>query len=74
MKTIKDLNVSVTYKVGLGNISVSEKVFKQLNEIAEKGGNVDLIGMFHPEAVEWLRDTIRQRDCYDIDYDIIELS
>lgn len=35
MKTIKDLTVKVTYKVGLGNVEVPKKVFKQLNEIVD---------------------------------------
>ena len=33
---IGDLDVIVTYKVGLGGARVSDKVFEQLNEIAEK--------------------------------------
>ena len=74
MKTIKYLNVKVTYKVGLGNIEVSDKVFKQLNEIAEKGLEIDGMGMDYTEASEWLRDNIRERDCCDLNYEIEELS
>ena len=74
MKTIKELNVKVTYKVGLGDIKVPNKVFKQLNEIAEKGREIDGMGMDYPEASEWLRDNIRERDCCDLNYEIEELS
>ena len=69
MKTIKDLDVKVTYRVGLGDVKVPDKVFKQLTEIAEKG--IELDGA---EANEWLRDNIKERDCYDLEYEITELS
>jgi len=69
MKFIKDLSVKVTYTVGLGNLEVSEKVFKELNKI-EKNGSIDGTGMDYPEAVEWLRNNIRERDCHDIEYTV----
>ena len=74
MKTIKDLDVKVTYRVGLGDVKVSDKVFEQLNEIAENGGEIDGTGMDYIEASEWLRDNIKEADCCDIEYDITELS
>ena len=74
MKTIKDLDVKVTYRVGLGNVKVPDKVFKQLTEIADKGIELDGTGMDYPEANEWLRDNIKERDCCDLEYEITELS
>ena len=74
MKTIKDLSVTVTYSVGLGAVEVSEKVFEQLNEICDNGAKVDGTGMEYPEAIEWLRDNIKEGDCYDLDYEIQDLS
>jgi hypothetical protein len=74
MKTIKDLSVKVTYSVGLGGLKVSNKVFEQLNEIADSGNEVDGTGMDFPEAVEWLRDNIKERDCCELQYEIGELS
>jgi hypothetical protein len=74
MKTIKDLDVKVTYIVGLEDVKVPEKVFKQLTEIAEKGIELDGTGMNYPEANEWLRDNIKERDCCDLEYEITELS
>ncbi len=74
MKTIKDLDVKVTYRVGLGDVKVSDKVFEQLNEIAENGSEIDGMDMEYPEASEWLRDNIKEADCCDIEYDITELS
>ena len=48
MKTIKDLDVKVTYRVGLGDVEASDEVFEQLNKIAENGGEIDGMGMEYP--------------------------
>lgn len=74
MKSIEELSVKVTYRVGLGNLKVSQKVYDQLNEIADSGSEVDGTGMEYPEAVEWFRNNVKERDCCDIEYEITELS
>jgi hypothetical protein len=74
MKTIKNLDVKVTYRVGLGDVKVPDKVFKQLKEIADKGIELDGTGMDYLEANEWLIDNIKERDCCDLEYEISELS
>ena len=75
MKTIKDLDVKVTYRVGLGDVKVSEKVYEQLYEIYAKDKEVDIMAMSdYPEASEWLRNNIREADCCDLEYSISELS
>jgi len=74
MKTIKDISVTVAYRVGLGGIEVSDEVFEQLNEIADNGTEVDGTGMEYPEAIEWLRDNIKEGDCCDLQYEIQDLS
>lgn len=74
MKTIKDLYVKVTYRVGLGDVEVSDKVFEQLSEISERGIEIDGTGMDYPEANEWLKYNIKERDCCDLGYEISELS
>lgn len=75
MKKIKDLNVTVTYIVGIGDIEVNDEVFKQLNEIADKGVSIDgLSDMKYPEACDWLRDNIKEADCCDLEYQINDLD
>lgn len=74
MKTIKDLSVKVTYKVGLGNLKVPNKVYKQLNEIFDEGGEVNGMEMEYTEATEWLRNNIREADCCDLEYEIDDLE
>jgi hypothetical protein len=75
MKTIKDLDVKVTYKVGLGDVEVPNKVYEQLYEIYANDTEVDIMGMSqYPEASEWLRNNIKVEDCCDLEYSISELS
>lgn len=69
MKPIEDLNVKVTYRVGLGDVKFPPKVFKQLTEIAEKGVELNDMETDYPEALEWLRDNIK--GC-DLEYEITE--
>ena len=74
MRTIEDLSVTVKYRVGLGKLNVTDEVYKQLEEIAEKGIELDGTGTKYPEANDWLHENIREADCCDIEYEITELS
>lgn len=38
MKTIKDLTIKVTYRVGLGNVKVPDQVYNALSECYDRGG------------------------------------
>ena len=42
MKVIKDLAVTVTYTVELGGVEVPDKVFEQLNKMADYGFSVGI--------------------------------
>lgn len=67
MKTIKNLTVTVTYIVGLGNVEVSEEVYNDLTEHYEN--NVWEV----PEdsiAAEWLADNIKEKDAMNWSYEI----
>ena len=71
MKTIKDLTVKVTYTVGLGDVEVSNEVFKQLNKMADYGFSVeDCESSDYPEAFDWLSDNIRESDAMDWAYEV----
>lgn len=74
MKKIKNISVTVTYKVGLGGLNVPEDVFKQLNEIHDKGIEVDGSDMKYTEALEWINKNIKERDCMDWSCEIEELE
>jgi hypothetical protein len=75
MVTIKDLTVKVTYRVGLGEVEMPEKVHQQLLEASENGDEIEMGGISkYPDAYEWLSDNIRERDCMDWSAEIEEVS
>ncbi len=75
MVTIKDLTVKVTYRVGLGEVEMPEKVHQQLLEASENGDEIEMGGISkYPDAYEWLSDNIRERDCMDWEAEIEEVS
>ena len=75
MVTIKDLTVKVTYRVGLGEVEMPEKVHQQLLEASENGDEIEMGGISkYSDAYEWLSDNIRERDCMDWEAEIEEVS
>ncbi|WP_299576638.1 hypothetical protein [uncultured Sunxiuqinia sp.] len=74
MRKVEDLQVTVTYRVGLGDVSMPEKVYKQLFDAAKNGDEIDGSSMTYSDAAEWLSDNIRERDCMDWECEIDELS
>lgn len=71
MKTIKNLTVTVTYTVGLGNIKASDEVYDNLME------HYDDRVWEVPEdsiAAEWLADNFREKDAMSWNYEIDNLS
>ena len=73
MKKIKDLTVTVTYTVGLHDVEVSEKVYDDLNALADKGRvNCDLMNLDEQVCTgfEWLSDHIHESDACDWNYEI----
>lgn len=40
MKKIKDLTIKVTYRVGLSDVEVSDKVYDELAKAYDEGGDV----------------------------------
>ncbi len=73
MKTIKDLTVKVTYRVGLGNIEVRDEIYEALDYLADRGETgCDLVDVDEKvgTAFEWLADHIHERDAFDWDYEV----
>lgn len=75
MVTIKDLTVKVTYRVGLGEVEMPEKVHQQLLEASENGDEIEMNGISkYPDAYEWLSDNIHEHYCMDWEAQIEEVS
>ena len=71
MRTIKDLTVKVTYSVSLSDVEVSEKVAKQLEQMADYGFSIsDSEENKFPEAFEWCCDNISEDDALYWEFEV----
>lgn len=76
MKTIKNLEVKVTYTVSLSDVEVPDDVYDALSECYEVFGFVSQASMSDAESVasDWLNDNIFQDDSMDWEYEIEEFK
>jgi hypothetical protein len=74
MKTIKNLTVTVTYRVGLGDVEVSDEMLKKLEAMQDSGRWNCNDHSNHADAAEWLSDNINEADAFDWEYEIDELE
>lgn len=74
--TVKDLSVKVTYRVGLGNVEMPKKVYKQILKAAENSKELDptMMDKQYQEAANWLTENIKERDCMDWEVEIEDVS
>jgi hypothetical protein len=72
-KIIKKLDVTVTYRVCLGNVEVSGEILKKLDELYGAGKR-DHDNNEHADAIEWLNDNISERDACDWSFEINDLE
>ena len=77
MKTIKDITVKMTFRVGLGNVKVPDKVYDALAQCYDEGGDVPMPDECTisgredlAEAAEWLSDNIKPGDAMDWEFEI----
>jgi hypothetical protein len=59
--------------VCLRDIEVPEKVYEQLNEIADEYESIDQ-NTEYEDALDWLSDNIKEQDALDWEYEIEELE
>lgn len=79
MKYINDLTVKMTFRVGLGELNVSESVFNGLNKIADKGEISESEANMTKDtevidAFEWLGSNINSGDAFSWEYEIEDLE
>lgn len=74
MKNIKGLIVKVTYRVGLGDVEVSDEIYEALGGCYDKGGDVpeEHICATDEESIasEWLNGNIKEADAMGWEYEI----
>jgi len=77
MAKINNINVKVTYYVGLGNIKAPVEVINQLEDAAENFKTLNLDTRDDDSyglATEWLIDNIKERDCCDWECEIEDMD
>ncbi len=74
MMKINKLSVTVTYKVGLGNLDMPKKVYDQINEAIKNGDKIDATNIKYGEAGSWLSDKIKERDCFEWEAEIDQIN
>lgn len=74
MKNIKDLQVTVTYEVGIRDIEIPNAVLGQLKAMNESDTTVGFGEMTNSDALDWLMANIIEKDSCEIEYSIDELK
>lgn len=71
---IKNLTVTVTYLVGLGDIEIPENVFDQFIQSAVFSKPIQWDNPETELAHEWLSNNIKERECFDWSCEINEVT
>lgn len=78
MKTINDLRVKVTYEVGLGDIEVDDRTYEALLNSADNLQTLEWASVEKNEsdqtAFDWLTENIKEGDCCELEYEIIDFE
>jgi hypothetical protein len=72
--TVKNLTVTVTYTVGLGDVEMPQEVYEQLLEAHDNGNKIDPTMMIDNEAEDWVTSKISERDCMDWECEIDDIT
>jgi hypothetical protein len=73
---IKDLWVKVTYEVRLSDLEMPQEVFDEINEAIDRGRDIDTMSGIdndYENASDWLTDNIKEQDCMECKFEIIEI-
>lgn len=72
MKIVKHITVKVAYQVGLGDLEVTDEVYKILNKCYENGDTIDLSD--NGKLRDWLTSNIQERDCCEWEAEIEDFN
>jgi hypothetical protein len=71
---VKKLSVTVTYKVGLGDVEMPKKVYDQIIKAAEKGDEIEGAGRKYQDASEWLSSNIKEMMCLSMTANVLQIG
>lgn len=76
MKTINNLWVEVTYKVGLGDVQVSDEVYDALvnSEAITLEDDNPYLSKEENVALDWLVNNIKEDDCCEIKFEVLSVD
>ena len=70
MKKIKELNVEVTFSVGLCDLEVSDKVYDQLVDAEGFGLSISSYTSKYTDALDFLADKVSLDDALECEYEV----
>lgn len=71
---VKNISVTVTYSVGLGDVDMPKEVYEELKEACESGDEIANHPQKYAKASQWCIDNMKERDCFEWKYEVIELD
>lgn len=71
-KKVKSLSLTVTYRVGYGDVEMPKEIYEQLLKAAENGDEIEIYK--YPDVADWMSSNVREGDCMDWKAEIDELS
>jgi hypothetical protein len=71
-KTVKKIGLTITYKVGYGNVKMPKEVYEQLLRAAENGDEIEMHK--YPDVADWMSSNVSERDCFDWKAEIDSVS
>lgn len=74
MKNIKNLEVTITYSVGLEDLNMPENVYNELEKAYDNSTLLDncttIVLNKYPNAIDWLSENIQEKDCFNWECEI----
>lgn len=74
MKTIKNIDIKMTFSVGFSEIEVPDNVYQQLIDASETGIELNEDTKEYAEAYDFLNGRVNSNDAYDWEYEIEDLE
>ena len=80
MKTIKELTVTVTYRVSINDLEVPDNVYGGLCLIYDNGGHVSDGTILYAredevkDAYDYLAENIKEDDGFDFEYELLDMQ
>jgi len=62
-KTAKQLSLTITYKVGYGDVKMPKEIYEQLLKAYKNGGEIEMHK--YPDVVCWMSSNVKEGDCFD---------